>query len=395
MKSLLNLIQKLRNPSNLIVLHAIEELRKGGWLEDGTLKSLNLMHIHLQNADLHNADFEKSNLNMADLRWANLRGTSFKGACLAKANLYRADLEEADVRDAVMSGVNLQGALNLTSDQLSQARNLLGATMPDGSQYDGRFSLAGDIQTARCRHIDINDPVALEKYYGAVYPTQSFNCNDTGLAGNTDEQLLRKLRSADHQLVIRAVAELRNRCCLSAGVLKWAQLRYVHMQGADLSFANLLNADFSMADLRGANISYAILTGTKFVRTDLRGADFCNTDLYGVILTKANLQGAINLTDQQLLRASRLRHSTLPDGSFYDGRFNLSGDISDAHFLGVNPNEPESIANFYGVSPEDYLVGQTWPAQQLSNPWLVQKDFINVDTENLLLWITEQEYKGE
>lgn len=393
MNNCINLISRLRSPNNRVVLQAIEKLSTGGWLYDGTLKRVNLTHAHLQNADLQEADLEKSKLNMADLRWADLRNANLKGACLAKANLYRANLDGANLQNAVMIGTNLQGAYNLVVAQLNQVRCLQNATMPDGSHYDGRFSLPGDLQNAKGRRIDINDSAAMEKFYGAIVTPQSPNLNYTGLFGNTNEQLLQKLRSADHQLVIRALQELRARRCWHEGILKWAQLRFVHMQGADLSKACLEKADLSMADLRGADLSYSNLIGARLVRSDLRQADFYATLIDDAILSGTNLHGAINLSNEQLALASRLRGSTLPDGNFYDGRFNLMGDLSDAHFTGVDLDDPGAIADFYGVSLQDFLSGQKSTHKHLTTSMSVlRKEYLKLDTENLALWFAEQRY---
>jgi uncharacterized protein YjbI with pentapeptide repeats len=115
-----------------------------------------------------------------------------------------------------------------------------------------------------------------------------------------------------------------------------------------------------MADLRWADLSMANLEGARLNRADLHRADLSEADLEGAFMTKTNLQGARNLTEAQLAQASRLRGATLPDGSLYDGRFNLAGDIKDARTLHIDIDDPQAMADFYGVLPEDYLEGQKW-----------------------------------
>jgi uncharacterized protein YjbI with pentapeptide repeats len=52
------------------------------------------------------------------------------------ADLSNADLREADLREADLSGANLRHAQVWTEDQLSEARTLEGATMPNGQKYE-------------------------------------------------------------------------------------------------------------------------------------------------------------------------------------------------------------------------------------------------------------------
>jgi hypothetical protein len=144
MKSLSQLIEKLRSPDNLVVVDAVEELRARGWLESGALAGINLGYVHLQNADLFRADLSGVDLRQADLRWANLSLAKLGGARLARANLSQADFSLADLRGADLFKADLRKARHLTADQLAQTARLRGAIMQDGRHYDGCFSLPGD-----------------------------------------------------------------------------------------------------------------------------------------------------------------------------------------------------------------------------------------------------------
>lgn len=106
-------------------------------------------------ADLHGAVLFNANLTGADLRGANLSGARLGGASLnwarlAGAELVEADLRgaylvQADLRQANLTGTNLTGASLLranlsgargwTEEQLSVAKSLENATMPDGSKH--------------------------------------------------------------------------------------------------------------------------------------------------------------------------------------------------------------------------------------------------------------------
>lgn len=111
--------------------------------------------VNLTEARLQNADMSKSRLHYADLSRANLHGVTLRGAFLSGANLAEADLTYSVLR----------GIVDLTERQLSKAMALKGATMPDSSRYDGRFNLEGDIEAARKEGIDIDDPVAMARWY--------------------------------------------------------------------------------------------------------------------------------------------------------------------------------------------------------------------------------------
>jgi uncharacterized protein YjbI with pentapeptide repeats len=351
------LIHKLQNFDNKVVLQAIEELRARGWLEDGTLAGLSFQHVHLQGADLYNADLSGADLMMADLRWANLSNANFQNTQLGNANLYQANMSKTNIQGTKLSKANLQGVINLTDNQLKQAYRLQDAIMPDGGRYDGSFNLPGDLKTAQVRGIDIDNPQEKAEFYGIFIP-EAIDHQDTGFSPHTDFQVIRKLRSADHRLVLRAIEELRKRGRLSDGTLAWSEFRFVHFQGADLSAANFHNANLNFSDLRGANLSDAILDGTSLRKAKINGADFSHTSLAAACLEEANLQGATHLEEDQLRQVGRLRGATLPDGSRYDGRYNLPGDLEQAKRKKVDIHSPEELAGYHGVSIDSFLSGQ-------------------------------------
>jgi hypothetical protein len=47
----------------------------------------------------------------------------------------------------------------------------------------------------------------------------------------------------------------------------------------------------------------------------------------------------------------------MPDGKHYNGRFKLSGDIETARREQADPDDPSSMAGYYGISLEDYKSG--------------------------------------
>lgn len=210
----LDLIIQLASSDNVAALQAVHYLRAAGWLTDGALAGAELWQANLaeapldkaclRNARLHNANLESADLHNADLSGARLRDANLNGAELSGARLVRARLEFADLREAslvnadisgadlkranlegadlsytLLTGANLaeavlQGAdlshsrltdASISEEQLRQASCLWSATLPDGTRYDGRYSLVGDREMARLGGVDITDPEAMRRWY--------------------------------------------------------------------------------------------------------------------------------------------------------------------------------------------------------------------------------------
>lgn len=209
------LIAEMGNRDNGLALRAVEDLRAEGWLFDGTvgpadlwganleganlrecvlhdvsLGRANLIDADLSDADLREADLSRANLqnatlSRADLRradlsranfqnvsaeWVNLQNADlsradFQGAMLGWSSLSHTDLSMAIFKDASLRNVDLSGARLVAHKQLYQAARLRGAVMPDGSRYDGRYNLPGDIADAKARQIDLADDEALARWY--------------------------------------------------------------------------------------------------------------------------------------------------------------------------------------------------------------------------------------
>ena len=114
------------------------------WLSDADLLGADLSGAALHNAYVADADLRVVNLRGADLRgaqlnYANLREANLSDANLSDEVLWRGsvlsdatDLSDANLSGANLSGANLSGAYGWTEEQLSAAKTLEGATMPDG-----------------------------------------------------------------------------------------------------------------------------------------------------------------------------------------------------------------------------------------------------------------------
>jgi uncharacterized protein YjbI with pentapeptide repeats len=171
-------------------------------------------------------------------------------------------------------------------------------------------------------------------------------------------ELINRLQSPENRFVLQAVDELR-----SCGKLIDGSLRGIALCQAQLDFANLKDTDLCFVDLHQAKLENVDLTSAKLRaaklnRASLQGANLDGTDFTSADLYKVNLRGAQNLTDEQLATANELFGSIMPDGSIYDGRFNLPGDLARAKWAKVKVDDPKGMADFYGVSLDAYLQGQ-------------------------------------
>jgi uncharacterized protein YjbI with pentapeptide repeats len=175
----------------------------------------------------------------------------------------------------------------------------------------------------------------------------------------TKLELINKIMKLENKSTLQAVEELRVRGWLTDGALRGVALCQAQMQNADLMGADLRNVDFHQATLDFADLCKARLNGVKLNRASLQRVNFDHADLTYADLYKANLRGARNLTAQQLSSVRQLLGVIMPDGTVYDGRFNLPGDLARASWAKVNLDDKESMAEFYGVSLEAYLRGHT------------------------------------
>jgi uncharacterized protein YjbI with pentapeptide repeats len=182
--------------------------------------------------------------------------------------------------------------------------------------------------------------------------------------GGDKNRLIKQLRDKDPAKAAQAVADLRASGWLSDGSLKGANLVKANLPGADLSGGNLQNADLTEANLAGAILRDADLLGADMEAANLTGADLTGAVLRNATLSRANLRGA-TVTDAQLVHAAMLTGATMPDGSRYDGRFNLSMDMGSARLNRVHIERPAEMAKWYDVPLEVYEQGQAWAKDHL------------------------------
>ena len=145
------LITQMRSLVRDVAVPAVDELRRRGWLCDGSLRRANLASANLSGARLSNADLSKAVLPAADLSEAQLGKANLReaylvsanlcGAYLYAANLAGANLTRANLKGARLMKANLEGASLMKANlkgakvnfrKLTQAKSLAGAILPNG-----------------------------------------------------------------------------------------------------------------------------------------------------------------------------------------------------------------------------------------------------------------------
>jgi uncharacterized protein YjbI with pentapeptide repeats len=84
----------------------------------------------------HNLEKRSTLSNGASFSRRGLKVTNLSGATLHNAKLGGAWLGGANLRDADLSNADLTSAKGWTEEQLSAAKSLAGATMPNGQKYE-------------------------------------------------------------------------------------------------------------------------------------------------------------------------------------------------------------------------------------------------------------------
>ncbi|MFB0536997.1 MAG: pentapeptide repeat-containing protein [Anaerolineae bacterium] len=129
-----DLIAQMGSIERSLAIGAVEELRRHGWLTDGSLRGADLTGANLQGADLTETNLQGIDLRLADLRGADLSGANLQGADLRLAKLQDAILADADLRGADLRWAKLQGASLYRAD-LQGAAFDEHTTSPDGTAW--------------------------------------------------------------------------------------------------------------------------------------------------------------------------------------------------------------------------------------------------------------------
>lgn len=369
-----------------LAIAALDECRANGWLEDGSLRGANLENADLRRARLSRADLQGAHLGGANLRGADLHGAILQEADLGGADLGQANLQHADLTGAALEAARLDGA-TVTEMQLARAETLADAILPDGNRYDGRYKLSGDLTHAREDGVYSDQVERLANWYGVT--VEQYQRGQEWAEAQLDDLL--EAASVIEEAEIEWLAGMRSNGRLDDGSLRGEDLTEINLAGCDLSRAilagvildeacllraDLREADLSRASLVGTDLDCAILTEAilrgadlstaELSRAKLQSADLRGADLNEASLIETDLQGAI-VTDGQLVMVDSLTGATLPDGTRYNGRFNLEGDLANAEDTGINTNDPEQMALWYDVPLPVYRAGQGWASRNLSH----------------------------
>lgn len=101
---------RIRSRVNSVALEALADLRREGWLFDGSLRGSYLSGANLQDADLQDANLQGVLLIAANLQDAQLINTNLRAAHLGRANLRGAQFLGTNLFDATLEDAILGGA---------------------------------------------------------------------------------------------------------------------------------------------------------------------------------------------------------------------------------------------------------------------------------------------
>jgi uncharacterized protein YjbI with pentapeptide repeats len=133
-----NLIAQMGSSVKDVAIAAAEELRRHGWLGDGSLRGAELYGADLRGARLNWADLQGAFLSFANLQGADLVGANLQRVLLYEANLQGADLRRANLQEVSLTKANLQKAI-------LAATGLQGAFLNEAN-LQGAFLTAADLQ---------------------------------------------------------------------------------------------------------------------------------------------------------------------------------------------------------------------------------------------------------
>jgi uncharacterized protein YjbI with pentapeptide repeats len=163
------LILEMSSPDNGIAVRATQIMqREYSYLIDGSLKNKFFWSANLNGAELLSAELEGASFHFASMVGAHLYGANLKNVAFWRTNLEGVFLQDADLSDATVVFANLKNA-KVTRQQLKVCRTLHGTILPNGKLYDGSFQLSGDIEDAKACGFDLNNPVAMQKWFSMSY----------------------------------------------------------------------------------------------------------------------------------------------------------------------------------------------------------------------------------
>lgn len=158
------LIKQWRSKNDQLARQALDEIRRQGWLTDGSLAGVSLYGAHLAGTDLRRARLPRAILSGIDLIGADLRGADFSGADMIDSNLSGANLTNAVFRGTDLIAAKLSGA-NLTNTDLTDAA--LGGTKLNYAVFHHTVLTHANFNNAICDNtlfvdVDLSDARELQ-----------------------------------------------------------------------------------------------------------------------------------------------------------------------------------------------------------------------------------------
>ena len=150
---------------------------KGTSFWSANLKGANLGSANLEGASLTLDNLKGAHLDAANLERAFLMRANLEGADLDGANLEGADLESSNLKGVTLKSTNLEGAINLTQQQISQAK-LCGTILPPDISLDPNRD---------CKELGINPKTGLPESLSYDSPLEGL-CQRNPKKGNRSPQ---------------------------------------------------------------------------------------------------------------------------------------------------------------------------------------------------------------
>jgi uncharacterized protein YjbI with pentapeptide repeats len=341
-------------------------------LDKANLHQALLRAAILSGGQLSDATLTDSNLVSANLNKAHLTGVKLKNADLTGVDLTDANLTDADLTDVICEGANFTNAI-VTEEQLAKATFRGGAKWRTGDKIQvlrgeykqttkkwvGEFLLLAHLN-AEFEQEDMSHCELLGAQLGGIFKGVSLkgakldhadlsgrflSTNFTGASLNKAQLLgIFKPKPSKPPTQPQTVfddATLED--ALLDGLFYQVRFQRAILRHARLPVTGKFSSvDFSTASLPGAHLSGTftkttfnqaflidtVMQGT-FVKCSFVGANFQGADICGVSFVNCDLTDA-NIEKSQLRQAARLRGCIMPNGSPYDGSFDLPGDRKDA-----------------------------------------------------------------
>ncbi|MGD8455541.1 MAG: pentapeptide repeat-containing protein [Anaerolineales bacterium] len=138
-----------------------------------------------------------------------------------------------------------------------------------------------------------------------------------------------------------------------------ADLSGIYLSNTNFRHVNFKNCKFTKAHMPYSRMVECDLTNAVFDNANTPGIDFSDSDLTNASFINTNMlcanlnRSKINV--EHLRNVKSLAGTIMPDGSLYDGSFNLQADIEEAKEHRYNPNDPISLQKFYVEAREKLL----------------------------------------